>query len=132
DVIIPFLIISGAILSATVGISITDYYIIRKRRLNVPDLYEADGQYRFHYGINWAGMISFVAGGGIALLFQTYSFFVGCFVAGLVYYFLAKYWWFKKYKQAELEDPSDDKYLGTTVGREWEINVLDSKDKEVI
>ena len=123
DVIIPFLVISGAILSATVGIIIVDYYIIRKRRLNVPDLYESDGQYRFHKGINWAGMISFVVGGGIALLFQTYSFFVGCFIAGLVYYFLAKYWWFKKYKQAELEDPSDEKYLGITVGREWEIDL---------
>src|SRR5690625_323308 len=123
DVIIPFLIISGAILSATVGIIIVDYYIIRKRRLNVPDLYESNGQYRYLNGINWAGMISFVIGGGVALLFQTYSFFVGCFIAGIVYYFLAKYWWFKKYKQAELEDPSDEKYLGITVGREWKIDV---------
>lgn len=123
DVIIPFLVISGAILSATVGIIIVDYYIIRKRRLNVPDLYESNGQYRFLHGINWAGMISFVAGGGVALLFQTYSFFVGCFVAGILYYFLAKYWWFKKYKQAELEDPDDEKYLGMTVGHEWKIDL---------
>lgn len=128
DVIIPFLIISGAILSASIGIIVTDYYIIRKRRLNVHDLYENDGQYRYLNGINWAGMIAFIIGGGVALLFQTYSFFVGCFIAGLVYYFLAKYWWFKKYKQAELEDPSDEKYLGMTVGREW---VIDTKGDAV-
>lgn len=130
DVIIPFLIISGAILSASVGIIITDYYIIRKRRLNVHDLYERNGQYRYRNGINWAGMISFVVGGGVALLFQTYSFFVGCFIAGFVYYFLAKYWWFKKYKQAEIEDPSDEKYLGTTVGREWVIDMKPAHDMD--
>ena len=36
---------------------------------------------------------------------------------------LAKYWWFKKYPQAEILDPSDEKYLGITTGRSWEIDV---------
>jgi NCS1 family nucleobase:cation symporter-1 len=42
-------------------------------------------------------------------------------VGGIIYYFLAKFWWFKKYEQAEVVDPSDEKYLGITVGRDWEI-----------
>jgi NCS1 family nucleobase:cation symporter-1 len=27
-----------------------------------------------------------------------------------------------KYKQAEIEDPSDEKYLGLSVGRDWVID----------
>lgn len=38
---------------------------------------------------------------------------------------LGQYWWFKKYKQAELEDPSEEKFLGITVGRDWEIPLED-------
>jgi len=52
----------------------------------------------------------------VANIFSTYSSLVGFFVGALVYYILAKYWWFKKYPQAELEDPSDAKYLGITAG----------------
>lgn len=121
DVLMPFLLIIGGVLSAIVGILFADYYLIRKRRVNVPDLFEMDGQYRYHYGVNWAGIISWVVGGVLAILFSTYSFFIGFAVGAAAYYVLAKYWWFRAYKQAELEDPSDEKYLGVTVGRDWTI-----------
>ncbi|MBO0603742.1 hypothetical protein I2483_18930 [Sporosarcina sp. E16_3] len=41
-----------------------------------------------------------------------------------MYYVLAKYWWFKKYPQAELDDPGDTKYLGITVGHDWDDIVV--------
>lgn len=131
DVLFPFLAISGGILSASVGIIVTDYYIIRKRRVNVPDLYEMDGQFQYLNGINWAGILAFIIGGGVALMFQTYSFFVGCFIGGVSYYVLAKYWWFQKYKQAELENPSDELYLGITVGRDWVIDIEEKDESKV-
>lgn len=37
---------------------------------------------------------------------------------------LAKYWWFKKYPQAEIVNPSDDEYLGITAGRSREIDAV--------
>ena len=46
---------------------------------------------------------------------------MGFVVGAGTYYVLAKYWWFKKYEQAEMLDPSDEKYLGITVGRDWMI-----------
>ena len=49
-VIIPILLFIGGMLSAIVGILVADYYFIRKRRVNVPDLYEANGQYRYMNG----------------------------------------------------------------------------------
>ncbi|MBD1382485.1 NCS1 family transporter [Metabacillus arenae] len=120
-IIVPALLVIGGILSAIVGILFTDYYLLRKRRVNVYELYEDNGQFKYLHGFNMAGMIAWAIGGFAAYLLSAYSFFVGFGVGAVVYYFLAKYWWFKKYKQAEIEHPSDEKYLGITVGRDWGI-----------
>lgn len=130
NVLMPFLLTVGGILASIVGILFADYYLIRKRRVNVPDLYEMNGQYRYYYGVNWAGIISWVISGALALAFSTYSFFIGFAAGAAVYYVLAKFWWFKKYPQAELEDPNDAKYLGVTVGRDWEIMLESHPSKE--
>jgi nucleobase:cation symporter-1, NCS1 family len=124
DVLVNALLIIGGILTAIVGILFADYYLIRKRRVNVKDLYELDGQYKYMNGFNIAGLIAWVIGGVIANIFPTYSSLVGFFVGALVYYVLAKYWWFKKYPQAELDDPSDADYLGITVGHDWDDIVV--------
>ncbi len=122
-IIIPALLVIGGILSAIVGILFTDYYVLRKRRVNVQDLYKADGQFKYMNGINLAGMISWIVGGFAAYWLSAYSFFVGFGVGAIMYYVLCKYWYFNKYKQAEIEDPSDEKYLGITAGRDWEISL---------
>lgn len=127
-VIIPALLIIGGILSAIVGILFTDYYILRKRRVNVPELYETKGQYRYQSGINWAGMIAWIIGGIASYFFSAYSFFVGFGVGAVIYYILAKYWYFNKFIQAEIIDPDDEKYLGVTVGRDWEISETEHTD----
>ncbi|WP_078429160.1 NCS1 family transporter [Alkalihalobacterium alkalinitrilicum] len=131
DIIIPALLIIGGILSAIVGILVSDYYLLRKRRVNVPDLYKEDGQYQYASGFNAAGFIAWVLGGVAAYFLANYSFIVGFGVGLVSYYFLAKYWWFVKYKQAEIEDPSDEKYLGITVGRDWEISEDNEDLKQV-
>ncbi|WP_453990237.1 NCS1 family transporter [Bacillus nitroreducens] len=127
-VIIPALLIIGGILSAIVGILFTDYYILRKRRVNVPELYETKGQYRYQSGINWAGMIAWIIGGIASYFFSAYSFFVGFGVGAVIYYILAKYWYFNKFIQAEIVDPDDEKYLGVTVGSDWEISETEHTD----
>ncbi|WP_240376850.1 NCS1 family transporter [Bacillus piscicola] len=121
DVLMPFLTVAAGILAGIIGVLFADYYLIRKRRVNVPDLYEKHGQFQFHYGFNWAGIIAWAVSGVFATVFSTYSFFVGFVFGAVVYYVLAKYWWFKKYPQAELDEPDDEQYLGITVGRDWEI-----------
>jgi NCS1 family nucleobase:cation symporter-1 len=121
DILIPLLLIVGGILSAIVGILFADYYLLRKRRVNVPDLYEEEGQYKYFHGFNIAGFIAWFAGGTAAYFLTNYSFAVGFVVGAGVYYVLAKYWYFQKYQQAEIVDPDDEKYLGITVGRDWVI-----------
>lgn len=121
DVLNQALLVIGGILTSVVGILFVDYYVLRKRRLNVIELYEIKGQFQYTKGINWAGIIAWIVGGVIANLVPTFSSLVGFFVGGILYYFLAKYWWFKKYEQKEIVDPDDEKYLGLTVGRDWVI-----------
>jgi NCS1 family nucleobase:cation symporter-1 len=111
----------GAVLSAVAGIIICDYYVIRKRRLNVHDLYKEEGQFKYDGGINLAGILAWIIGGTLALYFMEYMYIVG-FPAGFVaYYILMKGWYLKKHKQAEVESNYSDEFLGTTVGRDWEI-----------
>ena len=121
DVLNSALLVIGGILSSIVGILFADYYLIRKRRVNVYELYDMNGQYKYLGGFNLAGMIAWIVGGVIANLLPAYSSIVGFIVGAILYYVLAEFWWFKKYKQKELEDPSDEKYLGITVGRSWNL-----------
>ena len=123
DILNSVLLIVGGILSSIVGILFADYYLLRKRRVNVKDLYEVDGQYRYLKGVNVAGIIAWVLGGVIANIWPSFSSLIGFFVGAVIYYVLAKFWWFKKYPQAEIVNPSDEEYLGITAGRSWEIDV---------
>lgn len=123
DILNSVLLIIGGILSSIVGILFADYYLLRKRRVNVTELYELNGQYRYLKGVNLAGIIAWILGGLIANIWPAYSSLIGFFVGAVIYFVLAKYWWFKKYPQAEIVNPSDEDYLGITAGRSWEIDV---------
>ena len=119
DNLFSFLGYYGALLSAVGGIIVADYYVIRKRRLNVPDLYRQNGQFRFSNGVNPAAMIAWVVGGGMALYFLTYAYPVGFVVAFVVYLLLMKVWILPKYPQAEIGSGFSDDYLATSVGLNW-------------
>lgn len=128
----------GAFLSAMGGIMLCDYYVIRKRRLNVHDLYESKGQYRYNGGVNLVGMIAWFAGTIVSILFMDYMYLVGLPVGFVVYYVLQKAWYLKKFPQAEVESNYSDDYLGVSAGREWviegyenESGIKESKTKEM-
>ena len=111
----------GSFLSALAGIMICDYYVIRHRRLNVQDLYKKDGQYRYHGGINWCGIIAWILGTVAANLFSDYGYLFGFPTGFVVYLILTKAWYLKKFPQAEIESKFSDEYLGISVGNEWII-----------
>ncbi len=120
--IMGLLNIMASVYSAIVGVTITDYYLLRKRRINIPDIYKVDGgQFYGYKGWNIAGIIALVLAIITANIFTDFGFLAGLVVSGVAYYFLAKYWWFKKYEQVEIVEGYDEKYLGTTVGKDWRI-----------
>jgi NCS1 family nucleobase:cation symporter-1 len=57
--IFTWLIGYGALLGPIAGIMIADYHVLRKKVLNVGQLYQADGIYRFTNGFSIAGLAAF-------------------------------------------------------------------------
>ncbi len=53
--IFTWLIGYGALLGPIAGIMLCDYYVLRRRRLNVEDLYNPAGRYR---GVNWLAVLA--------------------------------------------------------------------------
>jgi len=75
----------SAFVGPIVAVLITDYYIIRKRDLNIENLYDESGQYS---GINWAGVIAVTIGALAAFTFSSVSFYASLLPAGISYYLL--------------------------------------------
>ncbi|MGK0742124.1 NCS1 family nucleobase:cation symporter-1 [Leucobacter sp. Z1108] len=56
--------ITGAFLGSVAGILVTEYWLIRKRHLNVEELYQDGGRYTYARGFNWRAITAM----GVALL----------------------------------------------------------------
>lgn len=90
----------GATLAPLYGIMIVDYYLLRRQRLNVPDLYRsAGGSYGYRAGWNDPALIAFVGGAVFsiasvwlpALAFLSgYAWLIGAALGGAIYWALAK------------------------------------------
>jgi NCS1 family nucleobase:cation symporter-1 len=65
----PFVNTLGAILAPVFGIMIVDYYVIKKQRLDVDDLFSDSPKGKYHYngGFNGKGMLAWVLSGYIAV-----------------------------------------------------------------
>lgn len=61
--IIPQMLINFTVfLAPMTGVLVCDYWIIRRRKWKVPDLFKQDGIYWYTTGINWRAIIAFVIG----------------------------------------------------------------------
>lgn len=56
--VFTWLIGYSALLGPIAGIMLCDYYLIRRTRLNVNDLYSEHGEYTYRRGVNWCAMIA--------------------------------------------------------------------------
>lgn len=106
--IFTWLIGYSALLGPVAGIMLVDYYFLRGMRLDVAQLFEERGQYRYRSGWNPAAIIALLAGvlpnlpgfllaaGFVAEVpdafetIYTYAWFVGLAIAGTVYWLLMK------------------------------------------
>ncbi len=99
DYIFGWLVGYSGLLGPIAGIMIADYFILRKCELDVDALYHADGKYSYTHGVNWNAIVALVAGIAVALIglvvpslrwLYDYAWFVGFFVAGILYLSLMK------------------------------------------
>lgn len=115
--IFTWLIAYSSLLGPIGGIMIVDYFFIRKKILNVKDMYELKGEYTYNRGFNRIAIIALIVGilpnvpgflvnikaidgdavwNWLSGLYH-YAWFVGFIVSGVVYYFLMNN--FNKVKQ---------------------------------
>jgi nucleobase:cation symporter-1, NCS1 family len=88
----------GATMGPIFGIMMVDYYLIRKGKLNVEDLYRENGEFKFQNGWHTNAFIAFIIGMLVASVLPltsfvpswwgTYGWFIGVIVGGGVYYVL--------------------------------------------
>lgn len=93
--------IAGA-LAPVAGILICDYYILRKRRLNLNEVYTPNGQYTYWKNWNPAALIAYAIAIAVCIPLWDYMYIIGLVVSGVVYYFLMKFWIVKVYPQPEI------------------------------
>src|SRR5690349_20250939 len=85
----------AAVLGPVAGIMICDYFIVRRKRLAVDDLYLRGGEYEYASGFNWRAIGALIVGSAVALMglvipavrfLYDYSWFVGFVVAFAAYW----------------------------------------------
>jgi NCS1 family nucleobase:cation symporter-1 len=79
----------SAFLGPIFAVLVVDYYILRRRTLDVAQFYDADGPFR---GVNWGGMLAVAAGAVVALSLPTISWYASLLPAGITYWLLMKHW----------------------------------------
>src|SRR5436190_3349961 len=89
----------AAFLGPVAAIMICDYFLVRKRNLQVEDLYLRGGVYEYTRGFNWRAVAALALGAGTALVglavpsvraLYDYSWFVGFAVSFAAYYALMR------------------------------------------
>jgi NCS1 family nucleobase:cation symporter-1 len=88
----------SSFLGPIAGIMIADYFLLRRRRLEVDDLFLRGRKYEYTRGVNYRALAALAAGVAVALLglvipplrfLYDYAWFVGLAVAGAVHVALA-------------------------------------------
>ncbi|SDL55663.1 nucleobase:cation symporter-1, NCS1 family [Modicisalibacter muralis] len=79
----------SAFLGPIFAILAVDYYLIRRRTLDIAKFYDEQGPYR---GVNYAALIATAVGIVVALFFSAVSWYASLIPAGLTYYLLMRHW----------------------------------------
>lgn len=85
-----FILIYSAFLGPIVSILLIEYYILRKQKINIKDLYNESENSPFA-GYNPAAIIAMLVGAGAAFTQVKLAWIIGVVVGGIVYILLMKY-----------------------------------------
>lgn len=90
----------GAVLGPLFGVIMVDYWLLRRAKVNVPELYttDPDGEYAYRRGFNPRALIAFLPSAAIATvlallpafeILSAFSWFIGAVLAGGLYFVVA-------------------------------------------
>ncbi|WP_094606790.1 Hydantoin permease [Sporomusa silvacetica DSM 10669] len=83
-----FILIYSAFLGPIVSILLIEYYVLRKQKINVSELYEENGQFA---GYNPCAILAMLIGAGAAFMKVELAWIIGFIVAGISYMLLMKF-----------------------------------------
>ncbi len=93
------LIFISGLLGPVLGILLSDYYLIRKKEIQLAELYKVNGVYSYTNGFNLSALFSLILGVAVALIgyfipslgfLYTFSWFTGFLVSFVTYYLLMR------------------------------------------
>ncbi len=85
----------SSLLGPIAGVMIVDYFVVKKQRLALIDLYTEEGQYPLYH---WPGLVAFIAPVAMSIYallsghlgwFYDYGWFTGSFSGGMLYWLLS-------------------------------------------
>lgn len=59
--LLSFMSSLGIFLAPIIAISIADYWVVKKRKIDVPALYQPKGRYAYYHGFNWRAIVALIA-----------------------------------------------------------------------
>lgn len=91
----------AALIGPVYGILIVDYYIVKRRKVYVPDLYSTSrtGRYWYKHGVNWQAVAALVPAGLASIVvmlvdngsgWASFTFFIGAILAASIYLYIAR------------------------------------------
>lgn len=117
DAFLTYLPSVGAALSPVAGVMFADYYLVRRRHLDVPALFRHDSPYAYRGGFNPAAYVAHATASVLGIVFLRYSWLVSVPTAVVLYVVLMRAWILRVHPDA---GPGPAARLGTTAGHQWE------------
>ena len=77
----------SAFLGPIFAVMAVDFFILRKKKLDVNDMYDKKGPFK---GINWAAIIAILVGSVCSLFIMELSWYISLIPTGVTYYLLMK------------------------------------------
>lgn len=99
DEISYYLIFISGLLGPVLGIMLSDYYLVRKKEIQLAELYKSNGAYSYGSGFNPAAMVALVVGVFVAIIgfyvpaleaLYKLSWFSGFLVSFVIYYLMMR------------------------------------------
>jgi NCS1 family nucleobase:cation symporter-1 len=97
DHFLTYLPMIGATLAPLPGIMLTDYYLLRRGRLNISDFTSEGDAYSYWRGVNPGAILTYLVAGLIGIRYLEYSWLVSMPTAMVMYYVLMKCWILKRF-----------------------------------
>ena len=102
DKVVTANLVVGIMLGGIAGMMMADYYLLRRRKLNVKDLYVEGGEYEYAKGWNPVAFVCYIIATIAGLMFSDLGFLTALVVGAVSYYLIMRFWGAKKYNQTSI------------------------------